>query len=561
MSVYDLDSGPLINVIKSILDPQPVYETFGYITGFSAIVLWMLPIGVAIRLLFSVQNLSVKAALGEGVAEMVGTAKLYLYYTTAGVALFSLLFYFQSIVEAYGSVEHVERSLSDFRGEMVSAENNADWIESVLRTLGDIGNVPLAPVAYLFYQLSALLYIFVKHFMSFLFALLVVLTYAFGFIAIASNHLPDRLKLIDGFTNSYKALFVWVLIEPIAIGIIWAIQQGAEASILATYGGSTVLTLNVWSIFAGIIFLLLSFILVIIPIAAGRLATGAGMVDTFGLGAAGVTALIANAMGGKVADEASKASGPLAGMMPDAEGTRRRDSAFARAADFADKVGNTDLATAAGAMGEKIRSGLGNLTSSGNVDTIDFSQTSSPNNVDSPNPTSASSDSGAGASNNTSVQGSAGTEKPNTGLDTANQSPSGSESPTASQTTGTTAGGTQEPGVSPPGSAGESQSHIDKPNNDINEALNEQQGGAEESQSNSKGDDSALPENPVNSPNERPGSSVSDQLNDFPPDYDTGNDSSLQAAYEMDMSNDQLTNEPPVEPGRAPVDPIDKGNK
>lgn len=364
--MYSLDNGPMIYVITNFLNPEPIYKAMAGLSALGSVFFWLFPLFFAVRLLRESHGLSVKAAVGKALGETTGSIKFYLIYSTFGLLFFGAIFHVADLFRHLGGVPAIEQSLHSFRSEMIQTpQQNNDWLEAAIKGAADLGNTLTVPLFYLLYNIVSVIYVFIKHLMMFLFALGFALCYAWGFVAIASNALPDSMKLMGGFVKTFMGLAVWAVIEPIAMRFIWLMQQTAEATLLSAYaGGLGTTAINVWTVFACVLLTVVAMVLIMLPFLAFRLASNQGLTDVLGMGGAAAGFLLGNQVAGTVAKAGAQGADLAGGLMPNSEGSRRRDMMFQSVSDPVSSVMNADLVSKVGGAFNSANSGLGNLVDS-----------------------------------------------------------------------------------------------------------------------------------------------------------------------------------------------------
>jgi len=80
MNVYDLDTGPLIDVVSTLLNPEPIYGAMVGMSGLAFIFFWLFPLFIAFRFLRESMGLGWQASLGKAFGDMGNTLKMYVLY-------------------------------------------------------------------------------------------------------------------------------------------------------------------------------------------------------------------------------------------------------------------------------------------------------------------------------------------------------------------------------------------------------------------------------------------------------------------------------------------------
>lgn len=367
------ETGPIINVISSLLDPSPIYEMMTYFSFFSSLIFFLFPLFLAVRLAADASTLGFGSSAKRSFSDFASTPVQFLIYSVVGVLMFQMIFFVQGLFERYGSVELIEQSLTEFRHKIVHTEKQQeDWIMSVLRVASDVGSTITAPIFLLAYEIVSTLFILVKHIMKVIFAIAIVLTYAIGYVAILSKTLPKPLNIVNGFLKTFLTLAIWAILEPIVMGLVYVMQKGGQDYLVHVYaGGIGTTAINVWCVFVIVLLIFVSLLLIVIPLMAAKLAQGEAMTSPLSAGAGALSAILLHQGMGQLAESTKKGSGAaFNGIMPSSDGTRRRDNAFQGIKDKAGSVAGYDLVSGAQQVASRakniIQNGLGDSTSSYN---------------------------------------------------------------------------------------------------------------------------------------------------------------------------------------------------
>lgn len=363
------EAGPYIDVVKALLNPAPIYAAMGYFSGLASLIFFLFPLFAAVRIATEASKMGLRSSIGEAFGDFASTTVRFMMYSLGGFIMFLVLFSLRDLFQNLGGTESIEHSLSDFRSQMVaSREQQEDWIYTVLKFASDVGNTATVPLFFIIYQVASCIYIFVKHLMQVIFALLVVMTFAYGYLAILTQSLPKQLNLIPGFVKSFLTLAIWVFIQPMALGLINLLQKPGQATLINVYGGGLGTTaMNAWFLYTSVLLTVCILILITIPFIARALAQGEAMAGPLAAGSAALTALLVNASLNKGGEQAKQHGGAmLDNLLPSSEGSRRRDTAYQSAADTASSIFQSDMI-----------SGARNLMSGGLGDTTMASQPSS----------------------------------------------------------------------------------------------------------------------------------------------------------------------------------------
>lgn len=363
------EAGPYIDVVKALLNPAPIYAAMGYFSGLASLIFFLFPLFAAVRIATEASKMGLRSSIGEAFGDFASTTVRFMMYSIGGFIMFLILFSLQGFFENLGGTESLEHSISDFRTRILaSREQQEDWLYTVIKFASDAGNTLTAPLFLIIYQVISCIYIFVKHLMQVVFALLTVLTFAYGYIAILTQSLPKQLNLIPGFIKSFLTLAIWVVIEPMALGLINLLQKPGQDLLVSTYGGGLGSTaINAWFLYTSVLLTVCILVLVAVPFIARALAHGEAMGGPLAAGAAALTGLLMNEAIKRGGESASAYGGATLGnMMPSMDGSRRRDTAFQAVADKASSIFQSDLIA-----------GARNLMSGGLGDTTMASQPSS----------------------------------------------------------------------------------------------------------------------------------------------------------------------------------------
>lgn len=366
-----MEEGFISSVIVAVLNPEPVYEAMTYIASLAAFFPWLFVVVIAFRLYKeSLNALSMKAAFSQALGDTTKTLVVFLAYTGGGALLFLLLFAFSDIFSNMGSIELIHQDMLELRSSLVTnAEDTKAWYETALESIADTAVIPIAALIWLIFQLLSVGYVFLSQLIDVLFALAVVALYAWGFLVIPTMTLGDEMDLTKGWKKSALTLFIWAILEPIFLGVIWLMGSAASDVIATNYAGFGYGTnaITIWYLFSILVMFIVLLFRIITPFIAMYLARNDTFVGAIAGAAAAAGALMMKQIMETAAGEDSKVRermGELAtSMAPNAEGLRHRD-ALARGAQSVRDIMNTPVSDVA----RRVSGGLGGLESSSGVD-------------------------------------------------------------------------------------------------------------------------------------------------------------------------------------------------
>src|SRR5690606_19003346 len=102
---------------------------------------------------------------------------------------------------------------------------------TVLKGVAVTANFMSLPFWWLLYQGTSVIYVVFNQAYGVLFAIAVGLTYIWGYIAIPTQVLKGELNLTRGWGLALSALFIWAILEPVLLGFLWFMLNGAESLI------------------------------------------------------------------------------------------------------------------------------------------------------------------------------------------------------------------------------------------------------------------------------------------------------------------------------------------
>jgi hypothetical protein len=359
-----MEDGFVSSIIVAVLDPEPIYEGMSYIAGIAAFFPWLFVVVIAVRLFKESQHaLSFKSAMSSALSDTSRTLLIFLIYTGGGTLVFVLMFAFSTVFSEFGSVEAINDEMLNLRSSLtISAEDTKAWYEVAYEALADTASIPLTAIIWLGFQLLSVGYVFLSQLIEVLFAIAVVGLYAWGFLVIPTMTLGDEMNLSKSWKRSALTLFIWVIIEPIFLGVIWLMGSAASEFIANTYSGFGygASALTIWYLFSILVMFIVLLVRIITPFVAVYLARNDTFVGALAGAAAATSALVMKQIMESVAGEKSRIRekvGALANSMaPNPEGVRHRDS-LARAGQGLSDLMNTPVSD----LASRVTSGLGGL--------------------------------------------------------------------------------------------------------------------------------------------------------------------------------------------------------
>lgn len=322
------DNNFLTGFLINTLNPATVYEYFTYISGVAAVVPWLIVIFGSIRIAQEAAGtLSGKAALAEAMGDASKTLLVFLAYSSAGLLIFVLLFALAELFEGIGSSQLIHTQMVELRRVlMADSEAQRDWFELVLGTVADVGNVFAAGLVWGIYQFLSVAYVSLSRLIDVMFAIGLVLTYAWGFIAIPTMTMKGDYNLVPGFSKTLLTFAIWLILEPLLLFFVWLLSLGAVDYLAAHYSGGVIHTtaITLWYLFSCVMMSLVLIMKIIAPFLAMYLARNDSMVGALGAAPAVLGTLVANQVISKLGN--NMINNELGGMMPNDEGSRLRDS-------------------------------------------------------------------------------------------------------------------------------------------------------------------------------------------------------------------------------------------
>lgn len=321
------DNNWLTGLLIHALDPVVIYENMTYFSGTLALAPWLIVVFLAVRVFQETTDLvSGKAALAKALGDVNKLVMLFLAYLSGGFIIFVFLFALGDLAKSFGSEQLVHSLMLELRTVLTAdADANKDWIQNVLEVVADVTNLPMAGAVWVIYQLVSVAYIAISRLIDVLFAIGVVLTYAWGFIAIPTLMLKDSYNLTPGFAKTILALGIWLILEPILVFTVWLLMIGGAEFLARYYGGTAIGTLSVmmWYIFAVVAMTMVLLMKIIAPFLALYLSRNDAMIGALGAAPAAFGAIVANQVVSLMKENAvSRAAGD---MTPTAGGDRTRD--------------------------------------------------------------------------------------------------------------------------------------------------------------------------------------------------------------------------------------------
>jgi uncharacterized membrane protein YgcG len=356
--------GFISSIIVAVLNPEPIYEGMSYIAGIAAFFPWLYVVVIAVRLLNESQKaLSFKSAISSAISDTSRTLLIFLIYTAGGALVFVLMFTLSDIFSNFGSVQTINSEMLDLRSSLtISAEDTKAWYEKAFEAFADTVTIPITAIIWVLFQLLSLAYVFLSQLIEILFAIAVVGLYAWGFLVIPTMTLGDEMNLSKSWKKSALTLFIWVIIEPIFLGVIWLMGSAASEYISNTYSGYGYGTnaLTIWYLFSILMMFTVLLVRIITPFIAMYLARNDTFVGAIAGAAAASSALIMKQIMETAAGEGSlvreKVGAFFNNMAPNAEGVRHRDT-LARGGQRVGDFLNTPVSD----LVSRVSGGLGGL--------------------------------------------------------------------------------------------------------------------------------------------------------------------------------------------------------
>jgi len=353
--------------IKFVLDPQYIYEAMGAVMlGVNFFLLFM-AIFITFRMLqegFS--SIGGRPSIGLVFWDAIRSIKAYVVYVNAGLLIVVLMFASFEYFDSNLGVAYAHNLLSTLRVDMVKEANKEGLALQLLRTILNVTNIFNAAFMLVVYQAISVIYVFLSRIIDVLFAIFVVYVWSCGALATASEVLPKKFQLREGWLLSAYTIFLWGITEFLLVGILSFLIKAGGLWLKSYYGGmGDVLISALWYGFASVVMILIILVRLIAPFAAVKLASHQSVATAFGGAAAAVGAILGNNLAGRFVGQGdgqgdgaggggTGGTGPTRrGLMPDPQGTRTRDEWARKFNSVSEKVG--DIAHAP--MGDLYRAG------------------------------------------------------------------------------------------------------------------------------------------------------------------------------------------------------------
>lgn len=356
MDATAIEPNFLISLMSGVLDPNELYKNFGILSGIAAVGPWFYVIFIAVRFAReSLDGISGQASIFKALGSIKVSLLLFLAWSSIGFAVFELMFGFSVLFEGWGSQQLIHNELLDARAKMMKQqpEEYEGFMVMILKGVAASANFMSAGFWWLIYQGMSVIYVLFNQAYGVLFAVAVGLTYIWGFVAITTLVLKGELSLMRGWAMALFALFIWAILEPILLGFLWFMLNGAEA-LMGMAGGGKASAVVGWYAYSTVLMVAVIAIKIFVIFASYSLAKNDSPIGALGGIAAAPTMMAINNLMNRV----QQAGG---GMMPDADGTRTRDRwANSMGADVRDMAGSAGRSLSD--AGGKLKGGLGNLT-------------------------------------------------------------------------------------------------------------------------------------------------------------------------------------------------------
>lgn len=342
----------LIDIIKYVINPQYVYESMEYLSGFGSAFLLFWVLFLTFRMLNEgMAVIGGKASIGAVFIDAVRSVQGYVVYIVGGAVLFTCMFAFYEYFDNQVGVAKIHSNLLDLRKEMVTEESTDDFGMKVMGYVLDFANLLNAGITWILYQTISPLYVLLSRVIDLIFAVSIALAWVMGFLAIATHVLPKKYDLTPGWITSIYTVFLWGVCEFLLVGIMAFVSYGASVWLKDHYGGlgSGVTTSAIWYVYSCMIMVLVLVLRIAAPFVAVKLASQQSFVSAMGAIPAALGAMVGNQIAAKAMQTETEPSGTNGsampgrlGMLPDASGDRRRDS-VARGMDKLAQVANAPL--------------------------------------------------------------------------------------------------------------------------------------------------------------------------------------------------------------------------
>jgi len=351
--------GIFSDIIIFFVNSDSIYEAMAKLTGASALILWLLAIFMGVRIFQEgLKATSAKAAMAEAIMNLSKTVLMYLAYTSVGTFLFGFIFIINELFEYFGSINLIGKEIVDLREKLfISERDYKTWVDGLYNYAARFGNIISAPSLWSAYQAVSLVYVFIVQLIDVLFAVAVSVLYVWGFVAIGTMSLSKPLDISAGWVMSVLTLFVWAMIEPILLGLIYIMIIPASEAILRIYSDVSIASISVWYLFTTLVLVIVMLFKILAPFIALILASNKSIGGLLGATAALPATVLMHQTLSRLGKEAGRMNNLSSGIVPDVEGLPN-SSAFAQNVG---PVANAHISD----VGKIIKQGLGNLSSKG----------------------------------------------------------------------------------------------------------------------------------------------------------------------------------------------------
>lgn len=254
----------------NVLDPKYIYEAMGAVMMGANFFLLLMAIFLTFRMLqegFS--TLGGKPSIGLVFWDAIRSVKAYVVYVNAGLLIVGLMFACFDYFDSNVGVAYAHTLVADLRGDMVKETSKEGLALQLLKTVANIANIFSAAFMLIVYQGVSVVYVFLSRIIDILFALFLVYVWACGALAVASEVLPKKFQLRDGWLMSAYTVFLWGVTEFLLVGILTFLIKAAGAWLNSYYGGmGDVLISALWYGFASVAMVLIVLVRLIAPFAA-----------------------------------------------------------------------------------------------------------------------------------------------------------------------------------------------------------------------------------------------------------------------------------------------------
>lgn len=354
-NVETMDDNWVLAFIRHVLNPQYVYKAGTYLAGAADIFLILLIIFMAFRMLSEgFGTMRGRSSLPLAFMDALAAGKGWLIYITGGGLFFGLMFAVFEHFDAQTGAAYIHSELLDLRTTMVTAQSVDDFGLQVLGYVVDWANIFNAGFMILLYTVTSVVYVFAMRLIDVVFAVLITLAWALGFIAIASHVLPKKLDLTPGWIATLYGAFLWGICDGLLMAIAAGLTWGGGEWLKGYYGGVGVgvTATGMWSGFATLIMLIVVALRLVAPFIAMRLASQQSF-----LGAMGAMTTAMTVLAGKMALDRFAGGGTSPSPIPGTDQGRGLFgvNSLSNGMDQLRKIGNTPLKDLDKAMNNKVQ--------------------------------------------------------------------------------------------------------------------------------------------------------------------------------------------------------------